>query len=142
MKPTIGRIVHYTLTEQDAASINVRRADFRAFEAGHKHPHEPGQPCATGHVAHVGNHAEVGQVYPATVVRCFDPSVNLQVMLDGNDTFWTTSRTEGDGPGYWAWPSREGDEMTEPESAEVEAEQAEAVEDAPETDAAAEASFE
>ena len=30
-----------------------------------------------------------------------------------------------------------GDEMTEPESAEVEAEQAEAVEDAPETDAAA-----
>ena len=135
MKPTIGRIVHYALTEQDAASINVRRADFRAFEAGHKHPHEAGQPGASGHIAHVGNHAEAGQVYPAMVVRCFDPSVNLQVMLDGNDTYWATSRTEGDGPGYWAWPQRESDEMTEPESAEVEAAEVEAEDAADETEA-------
>lgn len=108
-KPTIGRIVHYTLTEQDAASINVRRSDFKAFEAGHKHPHEPGQPAATGHIAHVGNHAEAGQVYPATVVRVFDSSTstaNLQVTLDGNDTYWATSRAEGDEPGHWAWPPR------------------------------------
>jgi hypothetical protein len=107
-RPSIGRVVHYTLTEQDAASINVRRADFGAFEAGHKHPHEPGQPNATGFIAHIGNHAEGGQMYPATVVRVFDPSssaVNLQVALDGNDTYWATSCPEGDGPGYWAWPT-------------------------------------
>lgn len=109
MQPTIGRIVHYTLTEPAAASINVRRADFKAFEASHAHPHEPGTPNATGHIAHVGNHAEAGQVYPAIVVRVFDSTVgtaNLQVALDGNDTYWATSISEGEGPGTWAWPPR------------------------------------
>lgn len=111
MTITIGRIVHYMLTEQDAKSINVRRADFKAFEASHKHPHEPGTPNATGHIAHVGNHAEAGQVFPATVVRVFDPSTttaNLQVTLDGNDTYWATSVAEGEGQGRWSWPPRVG----------------------------------
>jgi hypothetical protein len=109
MRPTVGRIVHYTLTRQDADAINVRRADYRAFEASHKHPHEPGTPAATGHIAHVGNTAREGDVCAATVVRIFDPSVttaNLQVDLDGNDTYWATSRQEGAAglPGSWAWP--------------------------------------
>jgi hypothetical protein len=89
VQPTIGRMVHYTLSGQDAQTINHRRAD----------PHEFGH----------GNHAEEGQTYPATVVRVFDPSVttsNLQVHLDGTDVYWATSRTEGDGPGFWAWPTR------------------------------------
>ena len=110
MQPTIGRIVHYTLTQDDADAINVRRADFRAFEASHPHPHEPGQPRATGHIAHVGNWAEAGQTYPAMVVRTFSDETgglaNLQVWLDGNDTFWVTSCAEGTGPGTWAWPPR------------------------------------
>ena len=109
MKPSVGRIVHYTLTRQDADAINVRRADYRAFEAGHKHPHEPGTPAATGHIAHIGNTAREGDVCAATVVRVFGPSVttvNMQVHLDGNDTYWATSRQEGDRPGYWAWPPR------------------------------------
>jgi hypothetical protein len=109
MKPTVGRIVHYVLTGADAAAINVRRADFRAFEASHKHPHEPGTPNATGHIAHVGNPAREGDVCAAMVVRVFDPSVstaNLQVHLDGNDTYWATSRQEGVGPGSWMWPPR------------------------------------
>jgi hypothetical protein len=109
MQPTIGRVVHYTLNNADAQAINVRRADFQAFQRSHAHPHEPGQPGATGHVAHVGNTAVAGQVFPATVVRVFDPSTttaNLQVLLDGNDTYWATSRVEGDTAGTWAWPAR------------------------------------
>ncbi|MGW1059367.1 hypothetical protein [Micromonospora rubida] len=98
MQPTIGRIVHYTLTEQDAEAINRRRADFA-----------DSLPANTGFQAHVGNHAEAGQTFPAEVVRTFGGSaVNLQVRLDGSDTYWATSRTEGepDKQGCWIWPPR------------------------------------
>ncbi|WP_214103229.1 hypothetical protein [Acrocarpospora catenulata] len=87
MQPTIGRIVHYTLNAGDAQIIESRRAQSDR----------------------VGNHVEAGQVYPALVVRVFDPSaptVNLQVYLDGDDSYWATSRTEGDTPGSWSWPPR------------------------------------
>jgi len=100
MQPTIGRIVHYTLGAGDAEAINRRRKDFTDSQSA---------SAGLGYVGHVGNHAEEGQVYPAVVVRVFDPSVttaNLQVQLDGNDTYWATSRTEGDGPGHWGWPAR------------------------------------
>ncbi|NUS78454.1 MAG: hypothetical protein HOV70_19960 [Streptomyces sp.] len=105
MKPSIGRIVHYTLNEQDAAEINRRREDF----AGHV---QRGglRDGGTGHVAHVGNQAQEGDVYPAMIVRIFgetpESAVNLQVFLDGNDAFWATSRTLGEGPFHWAWPGR------------------------------------
>jgi hypothetical protein len=85
MQPTIGRIVHYTLTEADAAAINKRRADNSL----------------------AGNHAAAGEACPAMVVRTFGgPGANLQVHLDGTDIYWATSRTEGEGPGFWAWPPR------------------------------------
>lgn len=94
-KPTIGRIVHYTLTEADAEAINRRRPDGSRGTDGQ------------GAVVHVGNHASAGQVYPAMVVRVFDaPYANLQVHLDGNDTYWACSRSEGEGPGFWCWPPR------------------------------------
>ena len=101
-KPTIGRIVHYTLAETDVDAINRRRADFRQ---------RPGGPGNEGFQAHVGNHVQAGDVYPAMVVRVFDPSVttvNLQVFLDGNDTFWATSRVEGElgEQCKWCWPPR------------------------------------
>lgn len=101
MLPTIGRTVLYQLSSGDAEAINRRRADRQAHQR--KQPRE-----ATGYVAHVGNHAEECQVFPAVVVRVFDvsdPYVNLQVSIDGNDTYWATSRTEGDGPGQWSWPT-------------------------------------
>lgn len=95
-KPTIGRIVHYTLSEHDAEQINRRRADFAAAS-----------PANTSFVGHVGNHASAGDAYPAMVVRTFGGSAaNLQVFLDGNDAYWATSRTEGTEPGTWAWPPR------------------------------------
>lgn len=100
VKPSIGRIVHYKLSEHDAEAINRRRADYSASG-----------PANTGFQAHVGNRAEAGQVYPATIVRIFDPegdsgTSNLQVALDGNDTYWATSRKTGDEEGAWSWPPR------------------------------------
>ena len=98
-KPTIGRVVHYRLSDQDAEHINQRRAHALAQSRQHGHPHP----------THVGNAANAGDVYPADIVRVFDPSVstaNLQVKLDGNDHHWATSRTEGDEPGQWFWPPR------------------------------------
>lgn len=110
MKPTIGRIVHYVLTQDDANAINKRRADFQAFRSNFSGPSDPGQAGADGHMAHVGNHAAEGDVYPAMVVRIFEHAspgcVNLQVHLDGTDVFWATSRYEGNQSGHWTWPPR------------------------------------
>lgn len=83
MDPTIGRIVHYTLSQIDANLIHSRRTSRG--------------------VAY--NTVNAGDVYPALIVRTFGGhAVNLQVMLDGEDTYWACSRMLGDGPGTWAWP--------------------------------------
>lgn len=78
--PTLGHRVHYTLTEADANAIN-----------------DLGRQGAR-------NRARAGQVLPAVVVATFDPSAttaNLQVLLDGDGSYWATSRTEGNDPGHW-----------------------------------------
>ena len=109
MKPTIGRIVHYKLSNADAQAINKRRDDATAFQRVVAPNAEPGMPGATGHQLHVGNRAEAGQIFPAQIVRVFDPeggTSNLQVTLDGNDTYWATSRPAGEDEGTWAWPPR------------------------------------
>lgn len=103
---SVGQMVLYTLNEHDAEAINTRRRDFQAFQRSHTHPHDAGQPGASGHQAHVGNDARSGDEYPALIVREFTPGssvVNLQVFLDGNDSYWATSRGEGEqrGPGRW-----------------------------------------
>jgi len=96
---TIGRIVHYTLSASDAEAINRRRSDFSTFLSA--------APKGVGYVGHVGNYVDVGEVYPAVIVRVFGAnSANLQVLLDGNDTYWATSRVEGEGPNTWKWPDR------------------------------------
>lgn len=97
--PTIGRIVHYRLSKQDAAEINRRRQ---------RYADAPDQ--SWGFLAPVGNHAAAGQVFPADIVRVFGDSpksaANLQVKLDGTDVLWVTSRTCGDEDGQWSWPGR------------------------------------
>lgn len=82
-KATIGRIVHYMLTEHD-----VKEHDQRL------------------------NGQKAGDLCPAMVVRVFSPTdpgtCNLRVFPDGpRDTIWKTSVTRGIEPGQWNWPTRE-----------------------------------
>jgi hypothetical protein len=101
MRPTIGRIVIYTLTDDDVKRINSRRADASSGGAG---------GARTGYVVHSGNQVEVGDAYPMIITRVWgtspDSAVNGQVLLDGNDTLWATSVSEGEGPHTYAWPVR------------------------------------
>lgn len=91
MTPSAGRIVHYTLSQYDADSITAAR----------------------GALGIQANAARAGQVYAAVIVQVWGTTpgsaANLQVLMDGPDSYWATSRTEGDGPGTWAWPPRVGD---------------------------------
>ncbi len=110
MIPTVGRIVHYTLSEQDAETINKRRDDAAARRKnGDVDP--LGSDC-------IGNKAEVGQIFPLMIVRVWSEGcVNGQLILDGNDTLWKTSASKATeesieqaqgGPvvGTWSWPPR------------------------------------
>lgn len=87
MTPTIGRIVHYRLSDGDAQAITTARGDKIS-----------------------GNGVHGGDTYPAMIVRVFGDAprsaVNLKVFLDGGDTYWATSRTEGEGEFHWSWPPR------------------------------------
>lgn len=88
---TIGRVVHYRLSQYDVEQIEYARTSL---------PHRTR-----------GNQVAAGDVYPATVVRVnSDTSANLQVHLDGPDTHWATSRESGpaDHDGRWFWPPRVG----------------------------------
>lgn len=93
MTPTIGRVVLYKLSEADVIAIdrdvpqNVQRTD--------------------GSTRCRRNGVGPGQVFPAQVVSAWgNSSANLAVALDGDCTYWATSRSEGDGPGRWSWPKR------------------------------------
>jgi hypothetical protein len=102
MEPTTGRLVHYTLTKLDATSINKRRQD--AVDSNRSHTED-------GVQLHFGNKATEGDVLPMLIIKVWSSgSVNGQVFLDGNDTFWATSVSEASGPfnevGRWVWPPR------------------------------------
>lgn len=101
--PSLGRIVHYTLSASDAEQINRRRSDAQRNMAEH-------QQAATGAQVHVGNSVSAGDVYPLVITRVWNHGpgggVNGQVLLDGNDLFWATSVTEGEGQRHYAWPQR------------------------------------
>ncbi len=104
--PSIGRIVHYCLTNQDALQINRRRTDGGSIAARIKAvPAE----WPIGAQAHIGNVVAEGDVFPMLITRIWGPNapttaVNGQVFLDGNDVLWATSRVVGEGPGTYSWP--------------------------------------
>lgn len=106
MKPSIGRIVHYILSSDDATAIRRRRVP-NVEHVGH------GESWPAGAQAHVGNPVTLGEhvpmivcvVWPNEYGPDFD-GVNGQVFLDGNDSYWVTSAKEGTEPGTWHWPER------------------------------------
>jgi hypothetical protein len=114
MIPTIGRTVFYRLSEQDAAEINRRRTTGQSIAARMRVVTDFGKDGAeitawpAGAQAHIGNAVEAGHVFPMVIVKTWgsteDSAVNGQVFLDGNDTFWATSRMRGDQDGHWQWP--------------------------------------
>lgn len=99
---SVARTVLYTLSKTDADAINKRRLDFAKYRAMNDHYED------TGYVAHTGNTAYAGDQLPAVVVAVHGEgsSVNLHVLLDGVDTYWATSVSEGEGPRTWSWPPR------------------------------------
>ena len=101
-KPSIGRIVLYALTEDEARDINRRRNDAYSADLRERRP---------GLIAHIGNPVEEGQIVAMTITGTYEDeymtgTVNGQCTLDGNDALWVTSISQGDGPGTWQWPER------------------------------------
>lgn len=100
--PTPGRIVLYRLSADDALRIRTARADRTPAIFG-----------SGGTVAPVGNEVNAGDVYPAVLVRVWgdtpESHCNIQVLLDGPDTYWATSRQHShdeNAQGTWSWPPR------------------------------------
>lgn len=87
--PTMGQIVHYTLTIMDASFIQGSR----------------GPLSGKG-----GNEPQAGDIVPLMITKTWgdEPSsaFNGQAFLDGNDTLWVTSTSIGEGPGKCQWPPR------------------------------------
>lgn len=84
--PTIGRIVNYRMNDATCYNVMQQRQHEHIF----------------------GNAPQRGEVYPAMIVRVWGQypgaSVQLQVFLDGPDTYWATSVYRGDDEGQWSWP--------------------------------------
>ena len=104
--PTPGRIVQYTLSAQDAAETNKRRADAQSHLQEHREN-------SNGVQVHVGNALTEGDTCPMMIVRAWGTTatscVNGQVFVDGNDPLWVTSVAVGTGPRTFAWPERPAD---------------------------------
>jgi hypothetical protein len=114
--PTIGRIVHYTLSVYDAEQINRRRTTGasiaeRMLDIAQRIL-DGLSTWPAGAQAHIGNHAKEGDVFPMIIVKVWghDPTscVNGQVFLDGTDVLWATSVAVGEGPRTFSWPLQEG----------------------------------
>jgi hypothetical protein len=100
MKPTIGRIVIYKLSQEDADQINRRRTHGQSIAERIKEDKWP-----IGAQAHIGNEVQVGQQFPMIIVAVWsDTCVNGQVLLDGTDNYWALSRAPGDGEQQWHFP--------------------------------------
>ena len=91
MTPTIGRIVLYTLAEQDCDYIREKMLQAQ---------------CNPARFKFLCNYPLEGQVYPMIVTRSDSEDISGQVFLDGHYTYWAGSVTEGMEPRQWHWPPR------------------------------------
>ncbi len=98
--PTSGRIVWYKMANYEAQQINKRRQDAQNKMDWHR-------ALSTGAQIHIGNEVKAGQLYPAMIIIPWgitpESAVNLQVFLDGNDTYWATSKCVGEKEGDYQW---------------------------------------
>lgn len=99
--PAPGRHVLYVLGETDVETINATRALSAATCPADKNHLAPAR----------GNYVQAGDIYPAMLIRIWNPETglaNLQVFLDGTDSHWATSRelNSEKSPGTWHWPER------------------------------------
>lgn len=102
MRPTIGRIVHYRLNQEDADQINRRRTTGESI--AHR-IHVAIWPL--GAQAHIGMEVVSGDIVAAVITAIHsDRIINLQALLDGSDTYWATSISFNinSEPGTWDWP--------------------------------------
>ena len=81
---TVGRLVLYKLSKEDAEAINRRRTNINniaeRFEKGE---------WPEGAQAHIGNEAHEGDLLPTIVVKVWENNmINGQVFLDGTDSLW------------------------------------------------------
>ncbi len=90
MAPTVGRIVHYKLSETDVQRIWQHRAEQTGCH---------GNPVSPGEVVPM----IIAVVWPNEYGENV-PGVNGQAFLDGNDSLWVTSAKEGMEAGQWSWP--------------------------------------
>jgi hypothetical protein len=99
---TVGRIVHYVLSESEADVINR----FRNISGNGP------DNLGVGAQVHQGNRVSAGEHVAMIVVAVWDHQpeggngcCNGQVLLDGNDSVWVTSCTYGEDnrPGSWHW---------------------------------------
>lgn len=118
--PSIGRIVHYRLSADDATQINRRRTTSKSIADRMKleldrlnHERDEGVQAfawPAGAQAHIGNAVHEGDTFPLLITKVWgdNPSsaVNGQAYLDGNDVLWVTSACVGDGPRTFSWPVR------------------------------------
>ena len=113
--PTIGRIVHYRLSAQDAEQIMRRRTTSKSIADRmqilvHTTGDEKLVGWPVGAQAHIGNDAKEGDTFPMLITKTWGDTatsaVNGQAFLDGNDVLWVTSASVGEGPSSWSWPPR------------------------------------
>lgn len=109
--PTLGRIVLYRLNKVEAEGTERRRADFNAYRRKNL-PKDSvqGEQGRTGLQAHYGSLVTEGDTFPAIVTYAEVQDgvlwINLQVLLDGNDSLYVIDPQEGSEPGEWSWPPR------------------------------------
>jgi hypothetical protein len=85
MIPSVGRIVHITLSDNCAANITRERLN----QTNNDH----------------GNPVAGGQIFPMIITKVWnDNMVQGQIFLDGNDTYWASSVEQGTGSGQWYSP--------------------------------------
>ena len=114
--PTIGRIVHYRLSADDATQINRRRttghsiAERMKVQLSQVECITPLLGWPTGAQAHIGNEVREGDTFPMMITRVWGDTptcaVNGQALLDGTDVLWVTSVSVGGGPHTFSWPTR------------------------------------